>query len=102
MASFIEADFYEVEDFMKVNDLIDAFHKKVKITELEDLFILGLPSIHPFSDEGIAIKFVTLDDERVMLTDCGTTIDYLEEQELLLNQYQEKMQRILNRFDVEL
>ena len=83
---------------MDYQEFLAAYKNMMKITEHKDNFIIALPSFHPFTSDCLQIRFITLPDGRVKLTDCGTTLEYLEEMYLTLTPYKEKLDRILERF----
>ncbi|MDE6241871.1 MAG: DUF1828 domain-containing protein [Anaeroplasmataceae bacterium] len=87
---------------MDYQEFKEGYYKMVKITEHKDDFILALPPFHPFTSDCLQIRFITLPDGRVKLTDCGTTLEYLEEVYLTLTPYKEKVDRILERFSCKL
>ena len=84
---------------MDYQEFRDGYYNMVKITEHKDDFIIALPTFHPFTSDCLQIRFITLPDGRVKLTDCGTTLEYLEEVYLTLTPYKEKVNRILERFN---
>ncbi|MCM1130302.1 MAG: DUF1828 domain-containing protein [Roseburia sp.] len=83
---------------MDYQEFKDGYYKMVKITEQKDSFIIALPTFHPFTSDCLQICFITLSDGRVKLTDCGTTLEYLEEVYITLSSYKAKVDCILKRF----
>ncbi|MDE6661410.1 MAG: DUF1828 domain-containing protein [Anaeroplasmataceae bacterium] len=87
---------------MDYQEFLEAYKNMMKITEHKDDFIIALPTFHPFTSDCLQIRFITLPDGRVKLTDCGTTLEYLEEVYLTLTPYKEKVNRILERFNCKI
>ena len=56
---------------------------------------------HIESDESIALRFSLTEDGRPVVTDCGTTKDYLSLMYINLSDYKEKLQKIKERFFIE-
>lgn len=54
----------------------------------------------PGSDESLALCINQIEDGRYLLSDCGSTVDYLEIEDVDLASYQENLKRILERFNV--
>lgn len=87
---------------MDYQEFLAAYKNMTKITEHKDSFIIALPAFHPFTSDCLQIHFITLPDGRIKLTDCGTTLEYLEEVYLTLTPYKEKVDCILERFRCKL
>lgn len=56
---------------------------------------------HIENDESIALRFSQTEDGRPVITDCGTTRDYLELMYINLSDYKEKLDKIKERFFIE-
>ncbi len=50
------------------------------------------------SDESIALRFSEAEDGRPVITDCGTTIDYLLSRDINVEKYRPKLNAIMQRF----
>ena len=86
---------------INIEKLIEAYSKSVKIKSDGDCIFVTLPFYHIDSDESIALRFSETKDGRPIVTDCGTTRDYLEITDINLEDYQDKLNAIKERFFIE-
>jgi len=83
---------------LDIQDVIDKYTSSISIRKDGD-FVFVTPSFyHIDSDESIALRFSQTPDGRPIISDCGTTRDYLELRCITLNRYNEKLEAIKERF----
>ena len=85
-----------------VKELIDGYFKSSTIRERDGYIIVTPHFFHIDSDESIALRFSQLADGRPVITDCGTTKDYLEITDINLKDYREKLDAIKEIFFIDL
>ena len=81
--------------------LIDEYAKSTGIRYSGDTVFLTPPFFHIESDESIALRFSQTEDGRPIISDCGTTLDYLELRGININRYREKLEAVKKRFFLE-
>ena len=86
---------------MSVEELFKYYKSKMIINEGEDYAIIGLPFFHFGHDEGIAIRFSNVNGQ-LIVSDCHTTIDYLDANDIDLQDYPDKLDAIMSKFGVYL
>lgn len=84
-----------------IKELIDGYFKSAIIRDRGDYIIVTPHFFHIESDESIALKFSQTEDGRPVITDCGTTKDYLEITNINIKDYREKLETIKERFFIE-
>lgn len=84
-----------------VKQLIDEYCKSLTVREKADYTLVTPLFFHIESDESIVLKFSENEDGIPRITDCGTTIDYLEQREISIEKYREKLNAIKERFFIE-
>ena len=84
-----------------VKKLIEDYANTIRIRENGD-HVFATPSFfHIENDESIALRFSETEDGKTVITDCGTTRDYLELMYINLKDYREKLEAIKQRFFIE-
>lgn len=58
----------------------------------------SVPFFHYGSDESIAIKVSELSDGRPVVTDCGTTYDYWEMNDIAPARYENRINAVMEKF----
>ena len=86
---------------MNVKDLIKYFKDLMIIKEGEDYAIIGFPFFHFGHDEGVAVRFSNTNGQ-LILSDCHSTIDYLDANDIDLKDYPDKLDAIMRKFDIYL
>lgn len=86
---------------LDVKALTEQFFKSVTIRERDDAVFVTPHFFHLDSDESIALRFTETPDGRPIVTDCGTTRDYLELMDIDLNDHRDKLNAIKERFFIE-
>ena len=81
--------------------LVEEYFKTTRIRERDGYTIVTPHFFHIESDESIALRFSETEDGRPIVTDCGTTMDYLEIMDINLNNYRPKLEEIKKRFFIE-
>ncbi len=80
---------------------LDEYRRDITIRYGNGAVFLAPPFYHIDSDESIALRFSETADGRPVLTDCGTTGDYLELREIRLKDYRGKLDAVKERFFIE-
>ena len=86
---------------MNVEELLKEYRSEIIIKEGEDYAIIGIPFFHLGHDEGIAIRF-NYKNGQLSISDCHSTIDYLDAEGIDLDDYHDKLAKIMKKFDVYL
>lgn len=86
---------------INVDELIESIAKFTTVKRSENYVIVTPPFYHIESDESIALKFSETAEGTPVITDCGTTKDYLELTYVSLENYREKLDAIKKRFFIE-
>ena len=84
-----------------VEKLTEEYFKSITIRHRDGCILATPMFFHIGNDESIALKFSETEDGRPIVTDCGTTRDYLEIMEINLKIYQDKLNAIKERFFIE-
>lgn len=85
----------------EVKQLIEQYHKDVTVKEKDKCTLVTPPFFHIESDESIALKFSQAEDGRPVISDCGTTMDYLEVRGVDIEKYRERLDAVKARFFIE-
>ena len=86
---------------MNIERLIKEYLKSIRVKQSGEFVFVTPPFYHVESDESIALRFSETEDGRPVITDCGTTEDYLELREINLANYRDKLNAIKKRFFIE-
>ena len=81
-----------------IEELIEEYSKSIRIRQSGDFIFVTPPFFHLESDESIALRFSQTEDGRPVITDCGTTKDYLDSRDIDINKYREKLNAVKERF----
>ena len=84
-----------------VKQLVEEYSKSMRIRQEGDVIFLTPPFFHIESDESIALKFSKTEDGLPVISDCGTTVDYLELRDIDIERYRGKLDKIKKRFFLE-
>lgn len=84
-----------MRDYLKI---INENFKDINYRTGEDYIIFSPYFLFPESHNGIAIMIREDELGRPILSDCHTTLDYLDYMEIDLNLFQEKFEKIKNRY----
>ncbi len=84
-----------------IAELLDQYRKDITVRNNGDAVFIALPFYHIDSDESIALRFSETEDGRPVISDCGTTMDYLELKDIRIENYREKLDAIKERFFIE-
>ena len=88
---------------MKVEELLKSFKRKMILKESnekdDDWAILGLPLFHLGHPDGIAIKLTRKNGE-LIISDCHTTTDYLYADNIYLEDYSDRLAKIMRKFGI--
>ena len=86
---------------MNVEELFKYYKSYTVINEGEDYAIIGIPFFHLGHDEGIAIRF-NFKNGQLTISDCHSTMDYLDANDIDLDNYPDKLAKIMKEFDIYL
>ena len=84
-----------------IEQLLDEYSKSIRIRQSGEFIFVTPPFFHVESDESIALRFSQTEDGAPVITDCGTTIDYLDSRGVNIGRYREKLEKIKKRFFLE-
>ena len=85
-----------------IEKLLDRYREDITVRRSENGYVIVAPPFyHLESNDSIALKFSETEDGRPVITDCGTTRDYLELMEIDLKDYREKLDAVKKRFWLE-
>ncbi len=92
----------EVIPMIDITEVLDKYREDISVRRGEDgnIFV-ALPFYHLESNNSVALKFSETENGRPVITDCGTTRDYLELMDINLKDYREKLNAIKKRFFLE-
>ena len=81
-----------------VKKMLDLYRKNTTVQYGNDCIFIALPFFHTKSDESILIKVCENEDGLPVFSDCHTTVDYLEERDVSLADYAERLEKAIRRF----
>lgn len=84
-----------------IENLLDRYREEITVRSGNSGVFIALPFYHLNSNDSIALKFSETKEGRPVITDCGTTRDYLELMDINLKDYREKLNAIKKRFWLE-
>lgn len=88
---------------MNIEEFLKTFKSKMILKESneegDDWAIMGLPLFHLGYPDGIAIR-LTHKNGQLIISDCHTTTDYLYDNNIYLEDYPDKLNKIMRKFDV--
>ncbi len=84
-----------------IEQLISEYFKSIKIRRDGDFIYVAPPFFHVESDESIALRFSNTPDGRPVVTDCGTTRDYLELNDINIEDHRAKLNAVKERFFID-
>ena len=84
-----------------IEALIEEYSGSIRIRQSGDFIFVTPPFFHVESDESIALRFSQTVDGRPVVTDCGTTKDYLDLRGIRINNYRDKLNAVKERFFIE-
>lgn len=85
-----------------INTIFENYKENISYREFDGSYIVAIPFFFPGTSESIAIKISFDELGRPILSDCHTTLDYLEEMDIDINMYSQKLDKILTRYDFTL
>ena len=85
---------------MDISALITDFAQDTRlVTDNNGVKYYAVPFFHLGFDEGITLT-VREDGNMLYFTDYGTTYDYLEDNDVDLNSYADKIKAVVDKFDI--
>lgn len=85
-----------------INEIKKNYADAISYREFNGSYIVAIPFFFPNSSDSIAIKISFDELERPILSDCHTTLDYLDEMVIDISQYSQKLKKITDRYNLEL
>lgn len=85
-----------------INEIFKNYNDNISYSEFNGSYIIAIPFFFPNSGNSIAIKISFDELERPILSDCHTTLDYLEEMDIDVSDYKQKLEKIMYRYDLKL
>lgn len=82
---------------MNIEEFLELYKSGMIIKEGDDFAIIGLPFFHLGYPEGIAIR-LTYKNSEIVVSDCRTTMEYLYDNNVDLDDYSDKLTKIMNKF----
>lgn len=83
---------------LDIKKIMERYVQKVEYSESTNSYFIFIPYFFLGSDEGIAIK-VSFDEQGLpIFSDCHTTLDYLEYEDVDIDEYRDRLERILKRY----
>ena len=86
---------------INVEDLLEEYSNSIRVRQSGEFVFVTPPFFHLNSDESIALRFSQTEDGRPVITDCGTTMEYLDLMPIKIGAYREKLEKIKGRFFLE-
>ena len=86
---------------INIEQLINEYSNSIKIRRDDEYVFVAPPFYHVGSDESIALRFSETEDGRPIISDCGTTKEYLELMGVNVENYRNKLNAIKKRFFIE-
>ncbi len=83
---------------MDINKVLDNYRKDTRYREFDGKYIISLPIYFPNFNESVAIRLETDTQGRPSISDCHTTIDYLEEMGIDIILHSTKLEKIMARY----
>lgn len=84
-----------------ITQLIEDYAQSIRVRQSGEYIFVTPPFFHIEGDESIALRFSETEDGRPVITDCGTTADYLDLRSINIENYREKLDKIKKRFFLE-
>ena len=81
-----------------IERILDLYRKDTTIKHGNGCIFISLPFFHTKSDDGVAIKVSENADGLPVFSDCRTTVEYLEERGVELEDHSERLEKIIRRF----
>lgn len=86
---------------LSINDIFKNYQDNVSYREFNGAHIVAIPFFFPNSCSSIAIKISFDELGRPLISDCHTTLDYLDEMEVDIDRHKQKLQKIMRRYDLK-
>ena len=84
-----------------IEKLLDQYREDITVSNRNGYVFVTPPFYHLESYDSIALRFSETENGRPIITDCGTTKDYLDLMNINLKDYREKLNAIKKRFWLE-
>lgn len=85
-----------------INEILKNYLDNSSYKEYNGSYIIAIPFFFPNSSSSIAIKISFDEFQRPILSDCHTTLDYLDEIDVDIDKYQRKLEKILDRYNLKI
>lgn len=87
---------------INIDNILNNYKENISCKEFDGSYIVAIPFFFLNTCESIAIKISFDEKERPIISDCHTTLDYFEELNIDINNYKEKLDKIMYRYSLEL
>ncbi len=85
-----------------INEIFKNYKDNISYHEFNGSYIVAVPFFFLGSSDSIAIKISFDELERPILSDCHTTLDYLEEMDVDMDKYKQKLEKIVYKYSLEI
>lgn len=85
-----------------ISEILKNYKDNISYREFNGSYIIAIPFFFPNFSDSIAIKISFDEFERPILNDCHTTLDYLDEMDIDINMYKEKLDKIMFKYNIEI
>ena len=83
---------------INIEKILDLYRKNTTVKYGNTGIFITLPFFHTKSDESILIKVTENEDGLPVFSDCHTTKDYLDMRDIELDDYSERLEKVIKRF----
>lgn len=87
---------------LDINEILKNYNDNISCRTFDDFHIVAIPFFFPNSSSSIAVKISFDELERPILSDCHTTLDYLDEMDIDIDEYKQRLDKILYRYDLKI
>lgn len=87
---------------IEINEIFENYKDNISYREFNGAYIIALPFFFPGSSESIAVKISFDELERPILSDCHTTLDYLEDSGVDVGEHKERLEKIMRKYDLKI
>lgn len=85
-----------------INEILKNYQDNISYREFDGSYIVAVPFFFLGTSDSIAIKISFDEFERPILSDCHTTLDYLEEMDVDIDKYKQKLEKIVHKYSLEI
>ena len=81
-----------------IEKFLDRYRNNTTVRYGNGCIFITPPFFYPKTDDSIVIKVTENEQGLIVLSDCHTTQDYLDELDVELSDYEDKLQKIIKKF----